>query len=118
MAQDALKLSLGGDGKHRGHEGVQIRGRRHPFARLALREAAIEDELDLEPTERGGGFEHLALDTAGAVPGWLAAGRGVACKDQPPPPPPRAPGARPLSLVTKLFAPRRACRRPGPVVAC
>src|SRR5260370_23075828 len=103
MAQDALKLSLGGDGKHRGHEGVQIRGCRHPFARLALRDAAIEDELDLEPTERGGGFEHLALDTAGAVPGRLAAGGGVECKDQPPAPATRVRGRCLLQLVKKLF---------------
>src|SRR5260370_7796922 len=114
MAQDALKLSLGGDGKHRGHEGVQIRGRRHPFARLALREAAIEDELDLEPTERGGGFEHLALDTAGAVPGRPPAGGGLERKDQPPPPPPPGPARRPPPPLHKLFPPHRPPPPPRP----
>ena len=56
---------------------------RHPAARLAFVEAAVIDELDVEPAERGGRLEHLALDAAGAVPGRLAARRRVERKDQP-----------------------------------
>jgi hypothetical protein len=84
MAQHPLDLRFAADAKYRSHDPVQIGSARHPLARLAFRKAAIKDQLDLEPAERGGRFEHLALDAAGAVPGRLAAGRGVECKDQPP----------------------------------
>src|SRR6202040_2095002 len=84
MAQPPLDLRFAADAKYRSHDPVQIGSGRHPLARLAFRKAAIKDQLDLEPAERGGRFEHLALDAAGAVPGRLAAGRGVECKDQPP----------------------------------
>src|SRR5439155_15026994 len=84
MAQHPLDLGFAADAKYRSHDPVQIGGGRHPLARFAFRKAAIKDELDLEPAERGGGFEHLALDAAGAIPSRLTAGRGVECKDQPP----------------------------------
>src|SRR5205085_8670475 len=74
-----------------------------PLARFALRKAAIKDQLDLEPAERAGSFEHLALDTAGTVPGRLAAGRGVQRKDQPPAPATRVRRRCLLQLVEKLF---------------
>jgi hypothetical protein len=62
----------------------------HPPARLALGEAAVEQQLDIEPAQRRGRLEHLALDAASAVPARLPAGGGVERKDQPP-----APAARP-----------------------
>ena len=67
----------------RAHDPVQIGGVGHPAARLAFVEAAIIDELDVEPAERGGRLEHLALDAAGAIPARLAARRRVERKDQP-----------------------------------
>ena len=70
---------------------------------LHSRKAAIEDQLDLEPAERGGRLEHLALDMAGAVPGRLAAGGGVEREDQPPAPAARMRRRRLLQVFEELL---------------
>ena len=83
VEQHPLDLSLAADTEDRAHNAVQVGGGGHPAARLALRKAAVIDELDLEPAERRRRLEHLALDPASAIPGRLAAGGGVERKNQP-----------------------------------
>ncbi len=83
MGEHPLDLGLAAETGDRAHHPVQIGGIRHPPARLAFVEAAVINELDVEPAERGGRLEHLALDAAGAVPARLAARRRVERKDQP-----------------------------------
>src|SRR5689334_4356264 len=86
MRQHALDLRLTADAGHRAHDPMQIGCIAHPAARFAFVEAAVIDELDVEPAERGGRLEHLALDAAGAIPGRLAARRRVEREDQSTPP--------------------------------
>ena len=62
---------------------VQFGGVGRPAARLAFAEAAVIDELDVEPAERRRRLEHLALDMAGAIPARLTARRRIERKDQP-----------------------------------
>src|SRR5215472_14754983 len=102
MGQHPLDLGLAAYAKHAAHDPVQIGGGRHPAARLAFRKAAVIDELDLEPAECRRRLEHLALDTAGAVPGRLAAGGGVQSKDQPSATASRMRRRRLLQLVEKI----------------
>ena len=83
MRQHAFDLGLAAEAGHSAHRPVQGGGIGHPAARLAFVEAAVIDELDVEPAEGGGGLEHLALDAAGAVPCRFAARGGVEREDQP-----------------------------------
>src|SRR5207247_3686751 len=89
VGQHPLDLGLTADAGNRAHHAMQIGGCGHPAARLAFGEAAVIDQLDVEPAERGGRLEHLALDPAGAVPTRLAARRRVEREDQPAAPPAR-----------------------------
>ena len=102
VLEHPLDLGLAADAKDRAHDAVQIGGGSQPAARLALVEPAIIDELNVEPAERGGRLEHLALDAAGAVPGRFAAGGGVEREDQPPAPARIGRGA-PFSAFEKLL---------------
>ena len=61
MGQHAFDLGLATDAKHAAHDPVQIGRGRHPTACLALRKAAVIDELDLKTSDRPGSLEHLAL---------------------------------------------------------
>src|SRR5205823_3274121 len=83
MRQHAFDLGLAAEAGDRAHRAMQVGGVGHPAARLAFVEAAVIDELDVEPAERRGGLEHLALDAAGAVPSRLAARRCIEREDQP-----------------------------------
>src|SRR6185437_6565212 len=75
MVEHAGDLRLAADAGDAAHCAVQRRRRGEPAACLALRKAAIEDELHLEPAERRRRLEHLSLDAAGTIPARLAARR-------------------------------------------
>jgi catechol 2,3-dioxygenase-like lactoylglutathione lyase family enzyme len=59
MAEDPFYLCLPADAGDGAHRPVKLRRRDHPAARLALVEAAVEDELDLEASEGRRRLEHL-----------------------------------------------------------
>src|SRR3546814_19068180 len=59
--QHLADLRPPGKAEHAGHEAQQLLGFRHPGARLALAEAAIVDELHLQPAEPLRLLEHLRL---------------------------------------------------------
>src|SRR3546814_7576145 len=86
MAQHLLDLRLPAEAAHAGHQVEKLRRAGRPFAGPALAEAAIIDELHLEPAQSGRLLEHLALQPAGTVPGRLAARRRVHRENQPPAP--------------------------------
>jgi hypothetical protein len=83
VVEGAPDLGVSADAGNRTHQLVQLARCRHPPTGLALVVAAVEDELDFKPADRGGRLEHLALDPTGTVPGRLARSRGVERKDQP-----------------------------------
>jgi hypothetical protein len=83
MAQHPMDLGPAGAAVDPDHQVDEVPGVADPAAGLALLEAAIEDELHIEPAEPVGLEEHLALDAAGSVPGRPAARRGVEREDQP-----------------------------------
>src|ERR1043165_6393713 len=56
----------------------------YPARGAAFVQPAEVDELHVEAADRTGFTEHLALQLASRVPGWLAAHRGIKGKDQPP----------------------------------
>ena len=85
VLEDARDLCFATDAAHLAHRRVQIRRAREPAARLALAEAAIEHELDVEPAEACRRLEHLALQPARVIPGGFAARGRVEGKDQPSP---------------------------------
>ena len=101
VLQHLADLRLAGaahDPRHPADQRLRIR---QPGARLEFAEAAIPGELDLEPAQRLGGREHLALDAAGAVPARLAAGGGVHREDQPAHCPPVRTAGIDLTLARK-----------------
>ncbi len=83
VAQHLAQLGTPAEAADLNHAADQLVGRRHPRARLALPEPAIEDELDIEPAEPVRRLEHLRLEMAGPVPSRLAARRRVHGEQQP-----------------------------------
>ncbi|WP_416898719.1 MAG: hypothetical protein ACMVY4_03025 [Minwuia sp.] len=69
---------------HGQHGAAQFGRVRVPFAGPAFAEAAIVDQLDIEPAEFLRRLEHLGLDMQRPVPLRLTAGGGVHGEDQPP----------------------------------
>src|SRR5690606_6851664 len=83
MTQHPADLRLSTEASHGRHLPGE-RGRvGNPRARLALTEAAIEDELHVQPAERAGSMKHLRLDLAGSVPSGPAAGGGIHRENEP-----------------------------------
>src|SRR3546814_13057483 len=79
-------MMLARDAVHTRHPPQQVLRRRNPRAGLALPEAAIEDELNVDAADGVRGLEHLRLDVTGAIPGGLPAGARVRREDPAPAP--------------------------------
>ena len=82
MAQHAADLGPASDAAHGLHQPHELGGLADPAAGPALAEAAIVDELHVEPAQPLRLHEHRGLHVAGLVPGPLARGRGVEGEDQ------------------------------------
>ncbi len=85
MLQDPADLGLTAQADNPGHAPGQLTGIAEPGEGLKIMEAAVIDELNVEPAHLAHGGEHLGLDLAGLVPAGLAAGGGVESKDEPAP---------------------------------
>ena len=71
------RARLTASARHAGHAFEQRPGGGQPRARLEFTVAAVVAQLNIKAAERGGFAEHVALDSAGAIPGGLAAGGGI-----------------------------------------
>ena len=76
-------------------------GLRHPARGPAFVQAAVVDELDVEPADRRRLAEHVGLQPAGGIPGRLPAHGGVEREDQPAALPGAVDGARPFTWARK-----------------
>ncbi|MCX7364714.1 MAG: hypothetical protein NTV97_23145 [Alphaproteobacteria bacterium] len=99
VAQESRDLGTSRQATHRAHQAGELAAFGGPAAHLEFVEAAIEGETDVEPAQRVGRDEHLALDGAGMVPGRLAAGRRIHGEQKPAARPGRAIGRQLADLL-------------------
>src|ERR1043166_9399120 len=84
MGEDFADLGAAAAAGNPAHEAGEARAVGDPAGRATFVEAAVVNELHLEPADRRRLAEHLALELAGGIPGRLAAHGGVKREDQPP----------------------------------
>ena len=82
VSEHALQLGLAGLTVNPCHQVTQSRGIANPARGPEIFQPAVVAELHGELCDRRGGTEHLALQMAGHVPGWLAACGGIHGKQE------------------------------------
>lgn len=82
MFEDTMNLRVATKTTDLRHSPEQGRCIAAPFTALELTKPAVVAKLDIEATKRTGGLEHFTLESAGTVPGWLPARRGIQRKHE------------------------------------
>ena len=86
MGDDLADLGVAAAAVDPLHQRAQPLGLRHPARGPAFAEAAVIDQLHVEPADRRRLAEHVGLQPAGRVPSRLPAHGRVEREDQPPSP--------------------------------